>query len=143
MPFPFPCEAENIPGTINARNGGQAAGTAVADVLFGDYSPAGRLPVTFYKSDSDLPSFDDYSMQNRTYRYFKGDALYPFGFGLSYTKFIYSNLKLSKKAIIKNESVDAEVTVTNAGKTKAMKWYNCTWLMKMPVRHPFIFFERI
>ena len=89
--------------------GGQAAGTAVADVLFGDYSPAGRLPVTFYKSDSDLPPFDDYSMQNRTYRYFKGEALYPFGFGLSYTKFTYSNLKLSKKTIAKNESVDAEV----------------------------------
>ena len=87
--------------------------------MFGDYSPAGRLPVTFYKSDSDLPPFEDYSMQNRTYRYFKGEALYPFGFGLSYTKFIYSNLKLSKKAITKNESVDAEVTVTNAGKFKS------------------------
>ena len=113
----IPWEAENIPGIINAWYGGQAAGTAVADVLFGDYSPSGRLPVTFYKSDSDLPPFDDYSMQNRTYRYFKGEALYPFGFGLNYTKFTYSNLKLSKKAITKNESVDAEVTVTNSGKT--------------------------
>lgn len=112
----IPWEAENIPGIINAWYDGQAAGTAVADVLFGDYSPAGRLPVTFYKSDSDLPPFEDYSMQNRTYRYFKGEALYPFGFGLSYTKFNYSNLKLSKKTITKNEPVNAEVTVTNAGK---------------------------
>ncbi len=112
----IPWEAQNIPAIINAWYGGQAAGTAVADVLFGDYNPAGRLPVTFYKSDSDLPPFDDYSMQNRTYRYFKGEALYPFGFGLSYTKFVYSNLKLSRVAIAKNESVNAEVTVSNRGK---------------------------
>ena len=112
----IPWEEENIPGIINAWYGGQAAGTAVADVLFGDYNPAGRLPVTFYKSDSDLPPFDDYSMQNRTYRYFKGVPLYPFGFGLSYTNFTYSNLKLSKTTISKNESVNAELTVTNSGK---------------------------
>lgn len=111
-------EEENVPAIINAWYGGEAAGTAVADVLFGDYSPSGRLPVTFYKSDTDLPPFDDYSMQNRTYRYFKGEALYPFGFGLSYTKFSYNNLKLSKKTINKNESVNAEVTVTNTGKIK-------------------------
>lgn len=112
----IPWEEENIPGIINAWYGGQAAGTAVADVLFGDYSPAGRLPVTFYKSDSDLPPFEDYSMQNRTYRYFKGVPLYPFGFGLSYTKFAYSNLKLSKTKINKNEPVEAELTVSNTGK---------------------------
>ncbi len=112
----IPWEAENIPGIINAWYGGQAAGTAVADVLFGDYSPGGRLPVTFYKSDSDLPSFEDYSLKNRTYRYFKGDALYPFGFGLSYTNFTYSDLKLSKTKIAKNESTDAELTVMNSGK---------------------------
>ena len=115
----IPWEAENIPGIINAWYGGQAAGTAVADVLFGDYSPAGRLPVTFYKSDSDLPLFDDYSMQNRTYRYFKGVPLYPFGFGLSYTKFNYSNLHVSKKSVTKNESVEVEVTVANTGKFKS------------------------
>jgi beta-glucosidase len=112
----IPWEAENIPGIINAWYGGQAAGTAVADVLFGDYNPSGKLPVTFYKGDSDLPPFDDYSMQNRTYRYFKGVPLYPFGFGLSYTKFSYSNLKLSKKIIRKDETTDAEVTVMNTGK---------------------------
>jgi beta-glucosidase len=112
----IPWEAENIPGIVNAWYGGQAAGTAVADVLFGDYSPAGRLPVTFYKNDEDLPPFDDYSMQNRTYRYFKGNALFPFGFGLSYAKFDYHDLKISKKTVTKNESVNVEVTVTNSGK---------------------------
>ena len=86
----IPWEDENIPAIMNAWYGGQSAGTAVADVLFGDYNPAGRLPVTFYKSDNDLPGFSDYSMTGRTYRYFKGDALYPFGYGLSYTNFTYS-----------------------------------------------------
>jgi beta-glucosidase len=112
----IPWEEENIPGIINAWYGGQAAGTAVADVLFGNHNPAGRLPVTFYKNDSDLPPFDEYSMKNRTYRYFTGDALYPYGFGLRYTNFTYSNLKLSKNKIAKNESVNAELTVMNRGK---------------------------
>lgn len=114
----FPWEADNIPAIINTWYGGQASGTAVADVLFGDYNPSGRLPVTFYKSDNDLPSFDDYSMANRTYRYFKGEALYPFGFGLSYTTFKYSDLHLSKNEIDKVGSVQAEVTVSNTGKRK-------------------------
>jgi beta-glucosidase len=114
-----PWEEENIPAIINAWYGGEAAGTAVADVLFGDYSPSGKLPVTFYKSDSDLPPFEDYSMSNRTYRYFKGDALYPFGFGLSYTNFKFSDLHLSKTKIKKNEIINAEVTVTNNGKVKS------------------------
>jgi len=114
----IPWEEENIPAIVNAWYGGEAAGTAVADVLFGDYSPSGRLPVTFYKSDSDLPPFDDYSMQNRTYRYFKGVPIYPFGFGLSYTKFVYSHLKLSNTKIKKNESLNAEVTLMNSGKMK-------------------------
>ncbi|MGN6531801.1 MAG: glycoside hydrolase family 3 C-terminal domain-containing protein, partial [Ginsengibacter sp.] len=115
----IPWEEENIPSILNAWYGGEAAGTAVADVLFGDYSPSGRLPVTFYKSDSDLPPFDDYSMKNRTYRYFEGEALYPFGFGLSYTNFTFTNLHLSKTKIKKNDSINAEVTVTNSGKVKS------------------------
>ena len=115
----IPWEQQNIPAILNAWYGGEAAGTAVADILFGDYSPSGKLPVTFYKSDADLPPFEDYSMQNRTYRYFKGEPLYPFGFGLSYTNFNYSNLKLSKTKIKKNETVAAEVTVTNNGKMKS------------------------
>jgi len=114
----IPWEAEHIPAIINAWYGGQSAGTAVADVLFGDYDPSGRLPLTFYKTDDDLPSFEDYSMSNRTYRYFKGEALYPFGFGLSYTTFKYSDLHLSKSTINKNESVKAEVSVSNTGKYK-------------------------
>jgi len=114
----IPWEAEHIPAIINAWYGGQAAGTAVADVLFGDYNPSGRLPVTFYKGDDDLPSFEDYSMANRTYRYFKGEALYPFGFGLSFTTFRYSNLHLSKNTITKNESLQAEATITNTGRYK-------------------------
>src|SRR5205085_627558 len=114
----IPWEAENIPAIVNAWYGGQAAGQAVADVLFGDYCPSGKLPVTFYKSDNDLPSFEDYSMTNRTYRYFKGDALYPFGFGLSYANFKFSDLKLSKATVGKKESLRAIVTVTNTGKLK-------------------------
>ena len=114
----IPWEAENIPGIIDAWYGGQAGGTAVADVLFGDDNPSGRLPVTFYQSDSDLPAFDDYSMTNRTYRYFKGDPLYPFGFGLSYTTFKYSDMHLSKSIIAKNEALRAEATITNTGKYK-------------------------
>jgi len=115
----IPWEQQNIPAILNAWYGGEAAGTAVADILFGDYSPSGKLSVTFYKSDADLPPFEDYSMHNRTYRYFKGEPLYPFGFGLSYTNFNYSNLKLSKTKIKKNETVAAEVTVTNNGKMKS------------------------
>lgn len=114
----IPWEAQHIPAIINAWYGGQAAGTAVADILFGDCDPSGRLPVTFYKSDNDLPSFEDYSMQNRTYRYFKGEPLYPFGFGLSYTNFKYSDLKLSTTTASKNSDVNVNVTVTNNGKTK-------------------------
>lgn len=109
-----PWEAENIPAIVNAWYGGQAAGTAVADVLFGDYNPAGRLPVTFYKSDTDLPDFTDYSMTNRTYRYFKGIPLYGFGYGLSYTQFKYD--KLIVPATVKSgKAIHLSVTVTNSG----------------------------
>lgn len=110
----IPWEDENIPAIVNTWYGGQSAGTALADVLFGDYNPAGRLPVTFYKSDSDLPGFSDYSMSGRTYRYFKGEALYPFGFGLSYTNFNYSNLVVTPQL---KKGINAKITVTvkNAG----------------------------
>lgn len=111
----IPWEDENIPAIINAWYGGQSAGTAVADVLFGDYNPAGRLPVTFYKSDNDLPGFSDYSMNNRTYRYFKGDALYPFGYGLSYTNFTYSAIT-TPATVIKGKNITVSVTVKNTGK---------------------------
>jgi len=109
-----PWESENVPAIINAWYGGQSAGTAIADVLFGDYDPSGRLPVTFYKSDNDLPAFEDYSMNNRTYRYFKGDALYPFGYGLSYTTFRYDGLKMPGSAKSKT-NIPVNVRVTNTG----------------------------
>jgi beta-glucosidase len=104
-------ESKNIPAIINAWYGGQAGGQAVADVLFGDYNPAGRLPVTFYQSADDLPDFEDYSMKNRTYRYFTGTPLYPFGYGLSYTTFRYGSPEISGDQ--NNRTV--KVTVTNAG----------------------------
>jgi len=111
----IPWENENIPAIVNAWYGGQAAGSAIADVLFGDYNPAGRLPVTFYKNDSDLPGFSDYSMDGRTYRYFKGEALYPFGYGLSYTTFKYD--QLNKPATLgKGKKLTVTARVTNTGK---------------------------
>jgi beta-glucosidase len=106
---------DNVPAILAAWYPGGEGGTAIADVLFGDYNPAGRLPVTFYKSVDQLPPFDDYSMQGRTYRYFKGEPLYPFGFGLSYTKFDYSNLRIDSKTVKAGEPVKVTVDVTNAG----------------------------
>jgi beta-glucosidase len=107
---------DNVPAIIDAWYPGEEGGTAIADVLFGDYNPSGRLPVTFYKSVADLPAFTDYSMQGRTYRYFKGQPLYPFGFGLSYSTFKYDGLKLSSKSIRSGESVTLTANVTNTSK---------------------------
>lgn len=106
---------ENVPAILEAWYPGQAAGTAIADVLFGDYNPAGRLPVTFYRSVDDLPPFDDYSMDGRTYRYFEGESLYPFGYGLSFTEFAYANLDTSASSIAPGGSVTVSVDVTNSG----------------------------
>ncbi|MDA6070666.1 glycoside hydrolase family 3 C-terminal domain-containing protein [Flavobacterium sp. AC] len=116
----IPWESENIPAILNAWYGGQATGTAVADILFGDYNPAGRLPVTFYKSDSDLSPFVDYNMDNKTYRYFKGSPLYGFGYGLSYTSFKYDQLNIPSK-IKKNKNVSVSVRITNTGKTEGQE----------------------
>ena len=106
---------DNAPAILEAWYPGGEGGDAIADVLFGAYNPAGRLPVTFYKSVDQLPPFADYSMQNRTYRYFKGEPLYPFGYGLSYTKFSYGKLKFDKQAVNAGEPVKVSVDVTNAG----------------------------
>src|ERR1035438_151908 len=84
--------SDHVPALLEAWYPGQAGGAAIADVLFGDYNPAGRLPVTFYQSADQLPPFDDYSMKGRTYRYFQGAPLYAFGYGLSYTTFAYGKL---------------------------------------------------
>ena len=110
----MPWESENIPAIINAWYGGQSAGAAVADVLFGDYNPAGRLPVTFYKSDADLPAISDYDMSNRTYRYFKGIPLYPFGYGLSYTKFEYNEMDIPS-TMKTGKNITVTVKITNTG----------------------------
>jgi beta-glucosidase len=106
---------DKVPAILAAWYPGGEGGTAIADVLFGDYNPAGRLPVTFYKSVDQLPPFTDYSMQGRTYRYFKGDPLYPFGYGLSYTRFDYSNLRFQSKTVKAGEPVKVSVDVMNAG----------------------------
>jgi beta-glucosidase len=107
-------EDNNIPAIIEAWYGGQAAGQAIADVLFGDYNPAGRLPVTFYKSEKDLPAFTDYIMTTQTYRYFKGEPLYPFGYGLSYTTFGYENLKINDQYKT-GETIQLSADVKNTG----------------------------
>lgn len=106
---------EHVPAILEAWYPGQAAGTAIADILFGDYNPAGRLPVTFYKSVKDLPPFEDYAMQGRSYKYFKGEPLYPFGHGLSYTEFRYKNLKTGADAIAAGGDITVNVDVTNSG----------------------------
>jgi beta-glucosidase len=106
--------ADNVPAILEAWYPGQAAGTAIADVLFGDYNPAGRLPVTFYRSVDQLPPFSDYDMDGRTYRYFGGEPLFPFGHGLSYTSFAYSDLE-SPETVQTGAGVQLSVTVENTG----------------------------
>ncbi len=105
---------EHVPAIVELWYPGQAGGTALADVLFGDYNPAGRLPVTFYKGANQLPPFTDYSMKGRTYRFFQGEPLYPFGFGLSYTNFAYRNLTLPKQ-LVAGQPVRITVQVANTG----------------------------
>ena len=101
---------------LQAWYAGQGGSKALADVLFGDYNPGGKLPVTFYRSNNDLPDFLDYSMKNRTYRYFEGQPQYAFGYGLSYTTFAVGKGKLSKSSIKKDSKVTLTVPVTNTGK---------------------------
>jgi len=109
--------AENVPAIIELWYPGQAAGLALADVLFGNVSPAGRLPVTFYKSTDQLPPFSNYNMEGRTYRYFKGDPLFPFGHGLSYTRFEYTNLR-TPASVRAGETISISVDVKNNGARK-------------------------
>lgn len=106
--------AENMDAILTAGYPGQQGGNAVADVLFGDYNPAGRLPVTYYKSVEQLPAFENYDMEGRTYRYFRQEPLYPFGFGLSYTNFKYSDLVIPTEAKV-GDKIAVSVKVTNTG----------------------------
>jgi beta-glucosidase len=106
---------EKAAAILLAGYGGQQGGNAVADVLFGDYNPAGRLPVTYYKSIDHIPAFENYDMKGKTYRFFTQEPLYPFGYGLSYTTFTYSGLSLPEK-VDGGGTVRVKVTVTNSGK---------------------------
>jgi beta-glucosidase len=108
-------ENQNLPAIIQAFYPGEATGTALVQLLFGEYNPSGRLPVTFYKSVNDLPDFKNYNMEGRTYRYFKGEPLWEFGYGLSYTTFAYKNLQVPISTNTGNE-VKVAVEVTNTGK---------------------------
>ena len=106
---------ENLPAILEAWYPGEEGGTAVAGAIAGDFSPAGRLPVTFYKSVDQLPPFDDYSMAKRTYRYFDGQPLYPFGYGLSFTSFAYTNARVDHSKINAKDGAKISVDVTNTG----------------------------
>ncbi|SFW77384.1 beta-glucosidase [Sinomicrobium oceani] len=106
--------ANHVPAILSAGYPGQQGGNAIADVLFGDYNPAGRLPVTYYKSVEQLPPFEDYNMKGRTYRYFDKEPLYPFGYGLSYSRFTYDKLRVPSEVDIR-KPITVEVEVTNSG----------------------------
>jgi beta-glucosidase len=112
--FALPQENELCDAILMAWYPGQAGGAALADVIFGDYNPGGKLPLTFYKSTSDLPDFRNYDMEDRTYRFFKGQPLYPFGYGLSYTSFAYSDLEIPD-TIKAGENVGLSVKIENTG----------------------------
>ncbi|MEM6866649.1 MAG: glycoside hydrolase family 3 C-terminal domain-containing protein, partial [Bacteroidota bacterium] len=105
-------ENDNIPAIIEAWYPGQAGGTAIADVIFGDYNPSGRLPVTFYKDINDIPPFSDYDMKGKTYRYFEGEPLYEFGYGLSYATFEYDKMQIPKN-MVAGEDLNVKIEVEN------------------------------
>lgn len=107
---------EHANAVLEAWYPGEEGGAAVAETLSGKNNPAGRLPVTFYKGIEQLPNFEDYGMANRTYRYFSDKPLYPFGYGLSYTRFNYSDLSVPAQAIAAGQPMGADVTVMNTGK---------------------------
>jgi len=110
-------ETQSCDAILQAWYGGESGGQAVADVLFGDYNPSGKLPITFYKDTTQLADFEDYSMKGRTYR-FMSDPLFPFGFGLSYTNFKIGTAKINKTKIKSDESIQLTIPVSNTGKKK-------------------------
>ena len=126
---------------------GMEGGIAIADILFGDVSPSGKLPLTFPKSLDQLPAFDDYTMIGRTYRYMTKEPLYPFGFGLSYSRFVFSNLHLEKTEIHAGDSLNLSLTVSNSGNRSAaevVQFYLSDLLAStiVPIHH-LVGFERI
>jgi len=116
---------EHVNAILDSWYAGEEGGAAIAETLSGKNNPAGRLPVTFYTGVGQLPPFEDYAMQNRTYRYFAGKPLYPFGYGLSYTTFSYTNLTLPKTALHAGDPLTAEVTVTNSGSAALPQFPEC------------------
>lgn len=106
---------ENVGAIVEAWYPGAQGGRAIASLLFGDYSPSGKLPITFYRSDSDLPDFKDYSMDNRTYRFMQKEPLYPFGYGLSYAEFDYTKPVLNNSGVAAGKSVKVSAKVENTG----------------------------
>jgi beta-glucosidase len=111
----MPWEAENLPAIVQAWYPGQEGGRAVAEVLFGDVNPAGRLPITFYRATADLPGFADYAMAGRTYRYFTGKPVFAFGHGLSYTQFQYGSAQLDRTQAGAQDTIHVKLEVTNTG----------------------------
>jgi len=111
----MPWEVDHLPAIVQAWYPGQAGGTAVANILFGAVNPAGRLPVTFYRATGDMPPFNEISMANRTYRYFTGKPLFPFGHGLSYTTFTYGKIKRNQETVKANDTLSLSIPVTNTG----------------------------
>jgi beta-glucosidase len=109
-------ETESCDAILQAWYGGESGGQAVADILFGDYNPSGKLPITFYKDTTQLPGFEDYAMKGRTYRYMSEAPLFPFGYGLSYTNFVIGKARVSNPQIKNGESVKLNIPVSNAGK---------------------------
>ena len=117
-------ETDICQAILQAWYGGEQGGKAVADVLFGNYNPSGKLPVTFYKNTEQLPDFEDYTMKNRTYRYFTGEPLFPFGYGLSYTTFDFGQPYAKK---LKSKEVEVTVQVTNTGKHDGLETVQVYW----------------
>jgi beta-glucosidase len=126
----FPFAKKNIPSILYAWYPGEEGGKAVTDVIFGDYNPAGRLPITLYNSIDQLPDVSDYSMEGRTYRYFRGDILYPFGFGLSYTNFMYGPIKIAPQRVKPGEKVTVSINVKNIGERSGEE------VVQLYIKHP-------
>jgi beta-glucosidase len=138
---------DNIPAILEAWYPGQAGGRAVAEAIFGAYNPGGRLPVTFYQSVAQLPSFQAYAMAGRTYRYFEGEPLYPFGYGLSYTTFAYAGLSINPIWLQTPEEVQVSCEVRNTGAVtgdEVVQVYLRDEIASMPVpRHTLVDFKRL
>ena len=133
FPYAITWVQDNVPAILHMAHNSQEEGNALADVLFGDYNPGGRLAATWVKSLNDLPPMMDYDIRKgRTYLYFKGQPLYPFGFGLSYTTFEYANLRTSADSVNRAERSQSAWRSRTPGTAWAMKWCRCTSSTRIP-----------